>query len=315
MNDNREKILQHIDKIEHFAKQPGNEWLIGELGKRFGDVKINEIYEHCIEKIIKVQAENFYKVFPIQELIPQLTEDYCRMERFRRTDNFEDFCLSLFQQVENITNWFCQRPEFIDLYESSRDKYCCFKDIDGNYITIRELIVYSEKKEKEKYEKRKDLPLMELYFNERIRAVLYFVYFNEHPYNKYTFDSKYWEIDSLYQCRNLNHRGGIRNTHQESVISIVIPNKYQYYLKYTGLLVDFVEQIIKQMSTIEESGTVFSKLECGYVYIKPDNRDSFPINKGKLLLKVKNYNEGDRVCIITNKFSSEIVDIKKVTAK
>lgn len=310
MNNHQTEILQHIDKIEQFAKRPGNEWLIVELGKRFGNYKINEIYEHCIEKIIKTQAEKFYKDFPIKELVPQLMEDFCRMERFRRIDNFEDFCLSLFQQVENITNWFCLSSDFNDLYNNKKNEECSIKNNKKEDIIIEKLIINSD------YDKRKGIPLMDMYFNERIRAVLYFVYFKEHPYNNYVFEVKSGDLDSLYQCRNLNHRGGKRNDYQDDKINTIIPNKYQYYLKFTGLLVDFVEQVTKQRSTIEEYGSVSNKFESGYVYIKPDSRDSFCISRGKhLYSKVKNYNVGDRVCIITNKSSREIVDIKRIMAK
>lgn len=304
MNNHQTEILQHIDKIEQFAKRPGNEWLIVELGKRFGNDIINEIYDHCIEKIIKTQAEKFYKDFPIKELVPQLMKDFCRMERFRRIDNFEDFCLALFQQVENITNWFCQNSDFNDKYNNKKNEDSCIKNIN-----IEKLII------KYKYDERKGKPLMEMDFDVRIRAVLYFVYFNEQTYSN-TFNSKNNELYNLYQCRNLNHRGGIRYDYQEEIISTIIPNKYQYYLKFTGLLVDFVEQITKQISSIEEFGIVSNKLESGHICIKPDNRDSFCISKGQhLYSKIKKYNEGMRVCIIKNKFSGEIVDIKKVEAK
>lgn len=168
--------------------------------------RIDEIYEYCIEKVIKEQSEQFYKHFPIKEIVPQLIEDFCRMERFKREDNFEDFCLAVFQQVECITNWFCQRERFIKLYESKKDENCNVMDRAGKSPSVLNLIL------KSKTEERKTLPLMKLFFNERVRAVLYFVYFDEQIY-RYVFDTKYNELNELYQCRNLNHRGGIpKNT-------------------------------------------------------------------------------------------------------
>ena len=65
---------------------------------------INEIYELCIEQIMRKQGEEFYADFPIESLRPQLIEDYNRMEHFRRKDDFYDFCLAMYQQIENITN-------------------------------------------------------------------------------------------------------------------------------------------------------------------------------------------------------------------
>lgn len=312
MNEsNRKAILDHIDKIEQYAKT--DPWLMSELRRRFGgvsDTRIDEIYEYCIEKVIREQAEQFYKYFPIKELTPSLVEDLCRMERYKRDDNFEDFCLATFQQVENITNWFCQRQKFIDLYESKRDTYCCFRDKTGNPIcTIRELIINTT--DIDKYNKRKDLPLMSLYFNERVRAVLYFVYFGEKT-TKYVYDSKYNEMNELYQCRNLNHRGGDRTDYQENLISEILPYQYQYYLKFTGLLSDYIEHINRFMSRKEVLGIITSVLPSGAVYIKPENGDIIVIDKGKLWYKVKSLKKDDKVIIERNGVTNEIISINSI---
>lgn len=189
------------------------------------DGRIDEIYEYCIERVIKEQSEQFYKYFPIREIVPQLTDDFCRMERYKREDNFEDFCLAAFQQVECITNWFCQRERFIKLYETKKEVDSCVKDKNGISSNILNLIIRT------KPEDRSKLPLMKLYFNERIRAVLFFIYFNGQT-NKYLFESKYNELNELYQCRNLNHRGGIPEKYQDDIIAAILPHKYQYYLKF-----------------------------------------------------------------------------------
>lgn len=74
------------------------------------DERLDEIYELCIEKIIRKQGEEFYADFPITSLCPTLAYDYNRMERFRRKDDFGDFCLAMYQQIENITNYICSDP-------------------------------------------------------------------------------------------------------------------------------------------------------------------------------------------------------------
>ena len=116
-----------------------------------------------MERVIREQATQFYKDFPITDLTSQLIEDYCRMERYRRQNNFGDFCLAVFQQVENITNWFCQRQKFIDLYVSKRDEDSVFKDKEGNPIsTIRELIINT--KDREQFNNRKSIKMHKLLF-------------------------------------------------------------------------------------------------------------------------------------------------------
>ena len=122
---------QELDRVVAFVKAvkelPGNEEFIADLRMVLREThekkesstqpsavtatvnttsnpKIDEIYELCIEKIARQQAEGVYAKFPIKELIPGLVDDYVRMESFRRKDNFGDFCLALYQQIERITN-------------------------------------------------------------------------------------------------------------------------------------------------------------------------------------------------------------------
>lgn len=310
------KLEDAIEKIKRLSEKDAE--FDAAMRKLFGETdsalsvsdgisssRMNEIYEYCIEKVIREQSEQFYKYFPIKEIVPQLVEDFCRMERYKREDNFEDFCLATFQQVECVTNWFCQRERFANIYESKKDSNSGVKDKSGNSPSVLDLILRS------KSDERKNLPLMKLYFNERIRAVLYFVYFDEQTY-KYTFDTKYNELNELYQCRNLNHRGGVQEKYQEDIIASILPHKYQYYLKFTGLLADFVGHISGYMSKREIQGTVVNKLECGYAYIQPDNEEIFVVDKGKLLYKVKSLSKGDRVFINRNYLTNEIMDIKKI---
>lgn len=50
--------------------------------------KIDDIYEYCIEKVVKRQAREFYANFPLSIITETLIEDFCRMESFHRKDNF-----------------------------------------------------------------------------------------------------------------------------------------------------------------------------------------------------------------------------------
>lgn len=323
MGQNKEQLNKLLDFIDQIAKDKDNAWFVKELGKRYGinnmkpsvstelNTRIEEIYEYCVERVIQEQATQFYKDFPITDLTSQLIEDYCRMERYRRQNNFGDFCLSVFQQVENITNWFCQREKFIDLYKSKRDEGCVFKNEDGTPIsTIRELIINTN--DPEQYKKRKNLQLVEMYFNERVRAVLYFVFFEEKP-TKYSFEYKYSELNDLYQCRNLNHRGGKRNGYQEAIISKILPHQYLYYLKFTGLLVGYVERISIFMARKETMGTIVNVFPSA-VFIKLDNGENLTIDidKGKLFYKVRMFAKNDRICVEWNRITKEIISITRI---
>ena len=261
------------------------------------DGRIDEIYEYCIERVIKEQSEQFYKFFPIQELVPKLVEDFCRMERYKREDNFEDYCLAVFQQMEipDINN-----EETDD--EKKDDKIVT--NNQGDTTSIGKIIIQSD------YDVRKNMPLIKMYFNERIRAVLYFVYFNG-KYYKSVFEPTYNELNEIYQCRNLNHRGGESTPYQESIIEKILPHRYLYYLKFNGLLVNFVEHISAFMAKKEENGEITSVLPSGAVFIKQKDGNVFCIDKGKIWYKVKSLNKGDTVLIERNGMTNEIIDIKK----
>ena len=77
-----------IEKIYQLTKQDAefNEELRKKLGitssassALIDDDRLSHIYEYCIEKIISEQAENFYKNFPIKEIVTQLKEDFKRI--------------------------------------------------------------------------------------------------------------------------------------------------------------------------------------------------------------------------------------------
>lgn len=305
MGQNKEQLNKLLAFIDELAKDKDNAWFVEELYRKYGrigDARIEEIYEYCIEKIIFEQATQFYKDFPIKELLNELITDYRRMERYRRQNNFGDFCLAVFQQVENVTNWFCQRPKFIELYTEKKKENSVFTDASKIPIPIGKLIVRSD------YEKRKDLELKDLYFNERLRAILYFVYCDEKA-SKYVFDNKYKELNELYQCRNLNHRGGEQNPYQKEIIGRIKPHKYIYYLKFTGLLVDYIDHISRFMSKKEEKGIVTNVLPDA-VYIKSETGENIMIDRGELWYKVKAFKIGDKVVIESNRVTKEILNVK-----
>lgn len=120
-----DKLMSTIDKITRLTQQ--NAEFDMELRKRLNvasansvlsdDERINQIYEYCIEKIIRQQAIEFYTDFPLQSVKETLIGDFVRMESFRRKDNFGDFCLSLYQQIECMTNRLCEKKELSDITE------------------------------------------------------------------------------------------------------------------------------------------------------------------------------------------------------
>lgn len=311
------KIKILADKNPEFQnelrKMFGGQQTSSAVGVSVAGEKIEHIYEYCIEDVLKQQAENFYKDFPIREIVPALVNDFCRMERNKRQDNFEDFCLAAFQQIENITNWFCQREKFIQKYRNSIGKRLILNEENDISIDVGHLIIYERNKAKYAEYQKKDI--IDMYFNYRIRAVLFFVYFGGIlNINTASFNAVYCKLDELYQCRNLNHRGGVHSNYQESLLKKILPEKYLYYLKFTGVLVDYVEHICVFMSQKEYKGVVDNVLENEVILLLGEG-ERITIASGRLYSKVKNCKVGDEVIAKRNVKTNEIIDISKVPSE
>ena len=247
--------MSTIDRITRLTQQ--NAEFDVELRKRLkvasansvlsDDERITEIYEHCIEKIIKKQADEFYKDFPLEAIKNTLIGDFVRMESFRRKDNFGDFCLALYQQIECMTNKLCEEgsdlsyiaekmwgcPAYLSKEKSSiEDRYD-----KGN--TIAQLLFYSKASEKS------SKSLHEQYATDKINTIVYFLGYK--AMLKYSDNTSFREIkdllNSIYQCRNMNHRGSSQSQWQNNIIAKIIPLKSLYYFKFLGVLAQYIEYI------------------------------------------------------------------------
>lgn len=317
-----EKLTTTIAKIKNLAQQ--NPEFDQAMRKLFGGTvsafsvpsdttsnsQLDEIYEYCISKILKEQAEQFYHDFPIPDIKNQLTEDYIRMEQFRRHNEFGDFCLSAFQQVEGIVNWFCHREKFIKTYEERFNEPCDWLDFNGQpFGTLGNLFIPYKFEEN----KLKKIDSPDFHFNNRLRAVIYFVSMGDNP-NKYRFDTMYKQINDLYMCRNLNHRGGLLNAQQEGTINAILPHKYQYYLKFTGVLVDFVESINQYMAKKEINGRIIEQLT-GMLTVKLEDGHNIifdQIKHKKIYNKLKYMPKGTSIVIEYHMKTKEYLDAKVI---
>jgi hypothetical protein len=250
--ENLEKLLKLIEEI---SSDSDNLWFNQELAERFQNetsinnenILIKNIHEYCIKEIIKDQANKFYKDFKIQEIKETLIQDFIRMEQFRREDNFEDFSLAMFQQIENIV---------IYLYEKhTLDKKVIASSND--YLTS---IINSSSKEfyrntrgpkigrfimmKFRNENHFNILNEKWFFNHKFRAVLYYFYYNEIiKFNTQSFDEIYNQGNNLYLIRNRNHRGMAPTDYQQKVYNEIIPSHNKYYFKFLGFLENFTSNI------------------------------------------------------------------------
>lgn len=119
----KEKIIEHINRIDQLSRQPGNGWLLDELRKRFGSgtgVQNSAISTSIAEDIafirfaLNIQARNSvnYNFVAHQRLKAQLDIDNLRMEnsaldlKANEEVRFYNYCVNAFYQIENLLNYY-----------------------------------------------------------------------------------------------------------------------------------------------------------------------------------------------------------------
>lgn len=299
--------MSTIDKIARLTQQ-NTEFDI-ELRKRLNvasansvlsdDERINDIYEYCIEDIIKKQATEFYADFPLQTIKDRLIGDYIRMESFRRKDNFEDFCLSLYQQIECMTNKLCENKDLSDITEImwghpaylkiEKGKDTSIYNRGGDY-TIASLLFPGNNKQSGNTNAfvKSRISLQTQYAMDKIRTIVYFLGYKA-MMKSGDYDS-FVEITSLlndiYQCRNMNHRGNSQNQWEKETFDRIFPLKSLYYFKFLGVLAQYVEYIKEGWGYIPELKKYSESIEkqnisapqpkvLGKIELKDDGRKHF----------------------------------------
>jgi len=255
-----EKLLKLIDDI---CKDEKYLWFKNDLQKKYSPTlsnkfdnneSISKIYEYCIKEIISKQANKFYEDFKLDEIKPKLIEDFIRMEHFRRDDNFEDFCLAMFQQIENIVTYTFNSYDVLQKLKNNSNEYLIStynkdlkKFIRSSYgITLGKFIF-----QKYKINETFNIHTQTWYFMNKLRSILYYYYFNcQIEFNSTKFEEVYQSANELYQVRNLNHRGGEKSEYQQKIYDEIIPQHNKYYFKFLGFLEDFVTTTNKNLSSL-----------------------------------------------------------------
>ena len=303
-----ERLIIALEKISLLTQQNPESNI--ELRKRLDvtssstaikeDERINQIYEYCIEKIIRKQAEEFYKDFPLKSILSTLIEDYVRMESFRRKDSFGDFCLSLYQQIECMTNKLCESPDLETITSKmwgcpayikvDKEKGSTISERSDSDYNIASLIFLGiNKKTGMPYSIEKSQSALQTqYALDKIRIIVYFLGYKTMMRNT-DFDS-YIEITSLlndiYQCRNMNHRGNTQNEWEKATFERIIPLQSFYYFKFMGVLaqyidyiksgIDYLPEIKKFCDTIEKQKVSIPKPKVlGKIDLKDDGKKRF----------------------------------------
>ncbi len=270
-----EKLKTTINKIVQLSKQ--NSEFDTELRKALGigasansaiidDERITQIYEYCIEKIIRKQAEEFYSDFPVKSIVSILIEDFVRMEYFRRKDNFGDFCLSLYQQIECMTNKLCEDSKLSEITSKMWGCHAYVKEeknvpinlsnrILGDFTIANLVFPGQNKKTGNLYSIEKSQSALQAqYASDKMKILVYFLGYKammkSGEYESYVeFTSL---LSDIYQCRNMNHRGNTQNEWELAVLNRIYPLKSFYYFKFMGGLAQYVDYIKEGLQYIPE---------------------------------------------------------------
>lgn len=268
IQDTIEKIKTLATKDAEFASEMRN--LFGKtdsascVSSTYTDNPIDEIYEYCIERVIREQAEQFYKYFPIKEVVPGLVDDFIKMEFFHRRGSFEEFSMAVYQQIERITNYVYTIPKFIETCEilighPAYIKSTLQKDGTWSEATISDRnfesqyqiahLIYGKDYACDKASK----DISSLWAMDKAASVLYFLCYKaklkSQEFIQFTTYKNY--ICDIYQIRNLNHRGSSPSDNQKIIIDSIMPQQGIYYFKFMQTLLFYVEGVMEGLNELD----------------------------------------------------------------
>lgn len=219
--------------------------------------QINEIYELCLKKNLREQAEDLYKAFPMTEIAGDLASLYVEMEDARRHNDFDAFGFNLYQQIELIVNTLVKGTELPKIYNAIKgiEPFTVYDKLSGKRIRTKdkkyptaELLILIPKKEDDgslTY-KSSGKSLSGLTALEKARAIIYMVNngCDIDTYSKNDIISAYNTLSSIYNVRNHDaHSGGVITDYQKRQYEILVADKTQNYLRFISFLLSFLNGI------------------------------------------------------------------------
>lgn len=212
--------------------------------------KIDEIYELCLSKNLREQAEDFYKNIPLQTIKQTLVERYIEMEEARRKGNFDDFGRCLFLQLECMVNTLVKDKELCEIYQNMIYAPSTLDTSDWQNLSVDKRYPHARPIWKILFgsEANKGKSLEKLSTTDRLIVVYYFICHQAMLVNselaQFTTD-KFLYID-IYTIRNHDsHEGSVPTEWQKERYETVHKNEGQSYLRFTSALLTFVEGIEK----------------------------------------------------------------------
>lgn len=232
--------------------------VIDDLKDKNDDNKIAEIYEYCIQQILKEQAESLYNGFPLTDIKKELVADYIKMERAHRDNNIDDFGIRLYRQIENIVRTLAKDETLDDVVSSMMDVPYLVSGFSNPQVqkrqkltkdrqpvkTIADFVLIPSKRSTK--EERKGKALSEQYATDMARLIIYFVCFGGMMQPGILFEQ--WKLQTeaysdIYSIRNRVHGGGECSEHDIRRYDEMKAHATQSYFRLMSFLVFLVEGV------------------------------------------------------------------------
>jgi hypothetical protein len=247
----RKKLQMLIELVREFAAMPGNEWMKEEIwailkgagtqGTIQNDALFQSIYEYCIEERIRIQANEFYICFPVEELRKVLIEDFIKMEHERRRNDFRAVGLCVYQQIEAMMNYLFKEVVEPQWEADRKNVVTKFHNKNSNSTTTKTLE-------------------QEVFYNDKswdatakFKAVSYYCYF-EKQWPFYEVKPLVSQFREIYILRNQVHRDISKNPDSKGFDRVSLAFRSYHFLA------DYVQHIRIFLLT-KEHGTYEKAME------------------------------------------------------
>ena len=260
MGQDKKQLAKLLDYVKDLYSNPDNkEFAAGIQSIVLNDMRsepsrdtwskqISEIYELCLKKNLREQAEDLYKDFPIIEIASGLVDYYIKMEDARRSNDFDSFGRYLYLQIELIVDTIIKDEVFIQIYEGIRKLKPITKYNYEEKKTIR--IDFSQKgNDAQTVDQfllvKKDnegKTLGELGAIDKGRIVIYTICHNAtvSVKPKEEFDA----LSGIYNVRNHESHSGVNMSDEQiRYYNGIIVDKTKNYLRFLGFLFDFIKNV------------------------------------------------------------------------
>ncbi len=258
--------------------------------------KLDHIYEYCIMQILQQQARLFYAPFKDLDIYETLVNDYVRMEDFRRKNNFGDYSLAVYQQIEAFTNFIYQDSSYYLLFKS-----------------ILPLFVYPNKSVEEfvlgtgKYltEGKERLFQKQSWAKEKMKFVVYvFAYLGKDKIDQNAYIKLTNTLNNIYLCRNTNHRNTQQDEKSVQKLEGIKSNTSWAYFEFNNALTEYIRIISNGRQRKEEifeflpkEAVLITKLPGG-AFVTIDGHDDVVEVPQNLFGVVRDKNQGDKIQVI-----------------